>query len=537
MSEQTISVANVKKSVATPSHEYESMRDVWAKCRAIIRGQESVKAHDSIVNDYDVNGNNRNLLLPFSPNMTQAQYDFYKDEAELPGITSQYAKSMIGALLRKDADIELPEELSDAEREEITTWLRSKFTSDNKSLFHFLDNALWEEMQTSAAWIYVDVPDIDDDVFESLTPEQKELVKPYPVLLSAESVINVIHGTHPVTKVPAMTRFVTRQLKPHFDAENPWHPKLVDTVRDHYLDEQGMLVVTEWTLENSGTQAESENGKIIHGELKPEAGGKDGPQFKRGDSFYPEKFGKRLTQIPAWPLDGESQIEEPILLTFVNREVGLYNKVSRRNHLMYGAATYTPIMIGDFDEEAKAAILAAGLGSIWFLDTGSQVDTLKPPTDALSDMQASIASTMDELARMGIRMLAPDTAESGVALELRNAGQTASLGTLNQKISTTIRQIFAFMINWRYDLELTSEDIKFNMSSDFSPQAQGEAGMRLVGEWYQMGLIPRSVFIDMAKKNDYIAAEYDDEEGQGEMEKDPVQMANAQAEADVKIEE
>ncbi|QGH74735.1 putative portal protein [Bacteriophage DSS3_PM1] len=537
MSEQNISVAAVKKSVATPSHEYESMRNVWAKCRAIIRGQESVKAHDAIVNDYDENGNNRNLLLPFSPSMTQAQYDFYKDEAELPGITSQYAKSMIGALLRKDADIEIPEELPETQREEITEWLRSKFTSDNRSLFHFLDNALWEEIQTSSAWVYVDVPDVDEDIIDQLTPEQKELIKPYPTLLNGESVINVIHGIHPVTKVPSMVRFVTRQLKPHFTSDNPWHPKLVDTVRDHYLDETGLLVVDEWVLDNSGTQASSENGKIRHGELEPEAAGKDAPQFEKKQSYFPEKFGKRLTQIPAWPLDGESFIEEPILLTFVNREVGLYNKVSRRNHLMYGAATYTPIIIGDTDEEAQAKILSSGLGSIWFLEANTTVDTLAPPTESLTDMQNAISATMDELARMGIRMLAPDTAESGVALELRNAGQTASLGTLNQKISTTMRQVFAFMINWRYDMELTSEDIKFTMSSDFSPQAQGEAGMRLVGEWYQMGLIPRSVFLDMAKKNDYIPSEYDDNEGQEEMEKDPVQMANAQAEQDVTIQE
>lgn len=537
MSEINISVANAKKSIATPSHEYESMRDIWAKCRAVVRGQESTKAHDKIVNDYRMDGSNRNLLLPFSPSMSQQQYDFYKDEAELPGITSQYAKSMIGALLRKDADIELPEELSDAERQEITTWLRSKFTSDNRSLFHFLDNALWEEMQTSAAWVYVDVPDVDEDTLETLTTEQKELVKPFPVLLNAENVINVIHGVHPVTKVPVMTRFITRQLKSRFTENNPWHPTLVDTVRDHYLDEQGFLVVDEWVLENSGTQVTSENGKLRHGELEPEASGKDGPQFEKINTFLPEKFGKRLTEIPAWPLDGETKIEEPILLTFVNREIGLYNKVSRRNHLMYGAATYTPVLIGDFNEETQTTILNSGLGSIWFLETGAKVDTLKPPTESLGDMENAIKATMDELARMGIRMLAPDTAESGVALELRNAGQTASLGTLNQKISTTIRQVFTFMINWRYDLELSSEDIRFNMSSDFSPQAQGEAGVRLVGEWYQMGLIPRSVFIDMAKKNDYIAADYDDDEGKGEMEKDPVQMAQAQAGADVQIQE
>jgi len=538
MSENKISTQVVKKSIATPSHGYDSVRDIWAKSRAVIRGQESVKAHDELVNDYDSKGNLSNILLPFSPSMTQAQYDFFKGEAELPGITSQYARSMIGALLRKETAIVFSnDKFSDQEKVEYDEWLRSQFTSDNKSLFHFLDNALWEEMQTSYPWIYVDVPNVSEEEYDSMSDEQKALIKPYPTLITAEKVINVIRGSHPVTKVPTTLRFITRELKEVFEDDNPWHPKIVDTVRDHYLDNEGFLVVDQWELDNSGSIISVENGTLRNGDLAPGQEGKDHTEFKKKYTFYPKKFGKRLDRIPAWPLNGETEIGAPILLTFVNREIGLYNKVSRRNHLMYGAATYTPVIIGNLQDEEKEDILNAGLGTLWFLDSGSQVDTLAPPTEALNDMQVAIDATMSEIARMGIRMLAPETnSESGVALELRNSSQTASLGTLNMKVSQTIRQVFAFMINWRYDKDITAEDIEFTMSSDFSPQAQGEMGMRLVGEWYQAGLVPRSVFLDMAKKNDYLPSEYSDIEGMEEIEKDPIQQAAADVNK-VKIEE
>lgn len=521
MSEINISTEHTKNSVGTPSHEYNSMRDIWSKCRAIVRGQEATKAHDEFVNDLDEKGNARNLLLPFSPSMDQPQYDFYKDEAELPGITSQYAKSMVGALLRKESTLEISDEMEESQREEVIEWLSNQFTSDNQSLFHFLDNALWEEMQTSGTWVYVDVPSVTEEEFLSLSEDQKEYIKPYPTLIPAEQVINVIMGEHPITRMPTMVRFITRYFSKEFRNGNPWHPILVDTVRDHYLDESGQLQIDEYR-KPAQTPAEANNGRVENLNLRPDATGLDEHGFILEDSFFPMKFGERLTTIPAWPLDGEYQMEEPILLTFVNREVGLYNKVSRRNHLMYGAATYTPVVIGDLDEDQQNAVVQSGLGTWLFLESGSTIDTLAPPTDALSDMREAIEQTMEELARLGIRMLAPDTAESGVALELRNSAQTASLGTLNMKVSKTLRSIMAFMINWRLNTEIKHSDINFTMSSDFSPQAQGELAMRLVTEWYQSGLIPRSIFVDIAKQNDFLPGDYDDEEGQTELESDPI---------------
>jgi len=527
MAKITLSTSVNKSSVGTPSYQYDSIRSTWAKCRAVVRGQEAVKAHDEIVHDIDHDGNKRNILLPFSPTMDQNQYNFYKDEAELPGVTAQYARSMTGALLRKESNLELPDEIPETLRIEMIDWIRHRFTSDNQSLFHFLDDAVWEEMQTSYSWIYVDVPSVSPEETENMTPKQANYVKPYPSLISAENVINVIEGYHPVTGLPAMTRFITRFYTPVYKNDNPWHPTLVSTVRDHYIDREGFLVVDEYRKENNST-ATAQGGEITDNSLKPGKEGIEETGYELYETFKPQQFGKRLARIPAWPLDGETHIEEPILLTFVNREIGLYNKISRRNHLMYGAATYTPIFIGDIEEGEQQKIASQGLGTMMFLPSGVTADVLTPPTAALSDMKDSIEQTLEELAKLGIRMLAPETTESGIALELRNSSQTATLGTLNMKISNTMRSVIAFMINWRYDLELTAEDIDFAMSKDFSPQAQGEDGMRLVTEWYQMGLIPRSVFINIAKENDFIPGDYNDEKGVSEIRADPVaQMARS----------
>ena len=121
---------------------------------------------------------------------------------------------------------------------------------------------------------------------------------------------------------------------------------------------------------------------------------------------------------------------------------------------------------------------------------------------------------------MGIRMLSPESAQSGIALQIRNAAQTAQLGTLNTKISNVLRQIIVVMLNWRYDLQLTIADIEFSLSTDFNPIQNGTDWLRLATEWYQQGLIPRSVWLQMLKQNDLLPPDYDDTKGREEITND-----------------
>jgi hypothetical protein len=124
---------------------------------------------------------------------------------------------------------------------------------------------------------------------------------------------------------------------------------------------------------------------------------------------------------------------------------------------------------------------------------------------------------------MGVRMLSPEgTSQSGIALEIRNSAQTSQLSTLNVKISQTMRTLLALMLEWKYGKGITEEDVEFTLSADFNPSPIGESWIRLVTEWYSEGVIPRSLFIDIAKQNDVIPADYDDEEGRKEMAENPV---------------
>lgn len=151
---------------------------------------------------------------------------------------------------------------------------------------------------------------------------------------------------------------------------------------------------------------------------------------------------------------------------------------------------------------------------------GATAGVLDTPTAALADMDRAIAATVEDMAKMGIRMLSPEAMQSGVALEIRNAAQTARLGTLNMKVSNTLQAIIAFMLYWRYGFECAASDINFTLSSDFNPAPLGDAWLRLVTEWYENGLMPRSVWLQILKQNDIVPPEYDDEEGKKEINED-----------------
>jgi hypothetical protein len=236
------------------------------------------------------------------------------------------------------------------------------------------------------------------------------------------------------------------------------------------------------------------------------------------DSF--QIHGETLNFIPAWPLNGQIEPIEPIISPLVDKEIALYNKISRRNHLLYGAATYTPVIFSDMADEDFDEIVGAGLGSWIKLQKDDKADILATPTQALQDMDRAIASSIEEMAKLGIRMLTPESAQSGVALEIRNAAQNAQLGSLNIKVSSTLKKVITCMLRWHYNVDIKEDDVDFTLSNDFNPVPLGADWLRLATEWYENGLIPRSVWIMILRQNDMLPADYDDEEGEKEINDD-----------------
>jgi hypothetical protein len=501
-------MAEATKTVASPCKAYDFMEPTWAKSRAVCNGERAAKIHDRLLDTIFYS----NLLIPFSRDMTSEQYDFYKSEAELPGIVAQFTKMLIGGLLRKQPVLELPPECP----AEAKDWLMNNIGADDCSMITFLDAALWEDLQTSRAWVLVDYPSVGNT--DSLSKEELDSLKPYPVLYKAETIIN--WDVSQRLGKPQLQRLIVKGETPDYTL-NEFHATMVPTVWVHELvDGYYQIRIYKGSIAENNDQTVKRGDPADSRHVNHLAGG-----FELKETITNiVANGERLDKIPAWPLNGDLDPKMPMIMPLIDKEISLYNKLSRRNHLLYGAATYTPVISSDMTDDEFDDVVSSGLGGWIRLHQGDTADILATPTDALKDMQATIEATISEMARLGVRMLTTENVQSGVALELRNAGQTAQLSVLSTKVSCTMQQVICFMINWRYDLQLKAEDIVFKLSEDFNPTPLGADWLRLATEWYQNGLIPRSVWLSMLKQNDMIASEYNDEDAKQEINGDEMVM-------------
>ena len=510
-----VTTSRARTSVGSPSYQYESMLPYWKRSRAIIEGEQSAKIYDEKLR---LNGDN--LLIPFGPSMNPDQYQWFVSEAELPGLVSQYLKTVVGGLLRKEPDVNYKSEVPD----EIKDWIKSDFSEDGKSLVAFLSEAIEEELTTRRAFVTLNFPVAPN--FENIPLAERKELSPFPQLWRAEQVINWAVRPDSRTGEPTLSRAVISHIAEDY-SDNEYHPVLVPTIIDHFLDEGGVYRVQYYERESSGIV------KVINGRYElDEQSLYTGQWVAVGELQTPMVRGQPLNYIPGWFLSGDITPTIPLFSPLVDREISLYNKVSRRNHLLYGAATYTPVIFSDgLMEDEFETIVQQGLGTWIRLGREDKIDVLKTPTEALVDLDRAIESTVTEMARLGIRMLSPEqTGQSGIALEIRNSPQTAQLGVINTRISMVITEILKVMIWWKTGLEA---DLDFNLSADFNPSPIGPEWLKLVGDWYESRKLPRSTFIRMLKEHDILPGDYDDDDAMKEIQEDPL----TESPTDVEIQE
>ena len=129
---------------------------------------------------------------------------------------------LVGGLLRKKPTLTLP----DSVPQEAHNWIMSQFAQDGASLTSFLDSVLWEEVQTSRAWLFVDYPAVPNS--DSLTAEERKEFKPYPVLWEADFVINWRVKKDTQGK-GVLDRVITYGLREDY-TRNEFHPEYIETV-------------------------------------------------------------------------------------------------------------------------------------------------------------------------------------------------------------------------------------------------------------------------------------------------------------------
>ena len=475
--------------IGEPNPSYRDIKSTYIKMRACMSGERQVKAFDDRIKT-----DGTNFLIPFSPYMDDDKYSWYKSEAEWLGFTENYARVLVGGLLRKQPNFMLPDSIPEALRDEITNWIVNDFDKTQGSLSAFLDHALWYEMVNSRSWIYINQP-----------VDETEQSMPYPLLINGESIINWQTSTRPETGSIQLDFLIIEGLsidRTNTPINNRYHPKRNRTIYLHELDPASGYYISRTFQEN------------------PVFAGQDSapvrdPSDLRFSSRWvltetQEDFtvnGERIDFIPIFPLNGYIEPIEPMLSSLVNTELGLYNRIGRRNHLLYGSASYTPVILATaLQEEDKTNIRQTGLGDYWFLNSEDDVKIVTAPSEALTALGEAIMETVTIMARLGVRILSNDenADQSGVALDIRNSYQAATLSALSKRINHQMRRIITLMINWRYDIDLNENDVVFELSSDFNNREIQIEWFRILMELNSREIVSHEVLERVLKDNEIL---------------------------------
>lgn len=477
-----MSNTKITKTVNTPMGSYKEMKPLWEKMRTAVEGQHAVKkrdrkrfvslapsTNDAKKQDQDLapSISHAPFLTPFSTTMTAASYYLFQDQSEWPSFISTYVQSMIASLLRSNPEIKINKSSIDDElKKKMHDFINNDFAGPDMPLMPFLGDLTKEEIITSAPWVELAYPNLGK---KRISQAEKEKISPYPIIHKAENIINYQVSEHPVYKTRVLTRVIVASVVEVPDKDSPWHHDCAYEVKDYHLTTGSKLAVHVY-------RSDTPDGEY---ELKTR--------------INPTINGKRLDYIPIWPVGGSYELVAPKLLPLVDKTIALYQEQSLYRSVLFDQADHTLVLHCDDIDPKQFNEMVKRKGDAWLVGVDDRVSIVDAPADSLGAFETRVQSGKMDLVRMGMRDMAPEVSEqSGAALRIRNANQSSNIGSINARVSSTMRVVISHMLNWKFELRgddvLIPSDIDFGMIDDAFDALTPEL-LRLYSEWVTADLL------------------------------------------------
>ena len=314
----------------------------------------------------------------------------------------------------------------------------------------------------------IDFPDVEGG--RSKLDDQTQGIRPYPIVIAAESILDVRSEMINSVEVVTEFRYSKTEMK---TTDGPFDYETQERVVRLYL----------------------ENGVAYRQDYVDNA--KDGAPkvFNIGE--------ESLKRLPIFSLNGQTAPVKPVLLDICDVDVQAYNQKSRRNHVSLLMGTTTFYTKGLSEEERKEI---GGLGGMWHGPEACDFGSLSAEPSVISGYKIVLDEFSASAASFGARMFAETgkEAESAEALAIKNASSHATLGHLATILSTVIEDILRFVILWDTEKDIAKGDVRIEFSKDFIPATlNGQDLTALIGGFMQ-GAIPLSVFFNALKRGEII---------------------------------
>ncbi len=453
--------ASLSGAVNARHPDYADMIDDWELMRDALAGERTVKEKGI---EY--------LPVPsgflIQDDGGKAEYNNYRIRAQFPQLVAPTLRGMWGIIHRKEADIEMPAAME---------YLWESATKDGMPLETFHRRITRELLATGRYVVFVDTASTGEG-------------NPWLAGYDAEHLINwsefndffVLDETRLIRSGFAWIprhKYRVLQMDP-VDLDAP----VVPNAPRNYT-------VTVYDYSTSGEEAQ---------QFAPSANG-----------------GKPLESIPLVVIgatDVRTQIDEIPMIGVAQASFAMYRLDADYRHQLYMSGQETFVVIG---MDAKDRPRAVGASVVLTMPAGADAKYVSPTCSGIDAHRLAIQDEADKAASFGARLFdnAKKAAESGDALKIRFAGQTATLTSIAiasaSGLEKALKHVAVFM-------GLNPDDVTVTPNLSFIDSTlTGVDALNLVKIW-QANVISKQTLYEALQRGEIASTERDFEDEQGLIE-------------------
>lgn len=427
-------------TVETPSAAHTEAAPILRRCRAAVAGQDAVAA---LTTD----------ILPRPAGMAEREYGSYVGRALYMNATQRTHDSLVGMVMQKPAQSEMPKALSD---------LTSYIDGRGSRLEDFARMAVSEVLEVGGWMAVVDHPERPEGVITAAQERAlglRPVVSYYPRESVLEARTGFVNGNEEFTFLKLAETWI--------EDVDEWTQEAREAVRVYDMNENRVRVrvyrktAAGWALYN--------------------------------EAFPTARSGQGLRYIPAVAFGPESnRFGKPPLLDLIDVNLAHFRNSADMEHALHFTGLPTPYVSGVDPSDLPSLTLGSATGHV-FQSENAKIQFATYGAEGLASLKQAMDDKVQMMAALGARMLAPESraAESGEALAIRRGGENSALAKVADSVSRSIVLVLETLAEW----EGITGPISYSLNTDYLPNRMNPQELTaLMAAWQAGGLTSEELF-------------------------------------------
>lgn len=444
-------------SIIDKHSEYNSNLAKWARCRAVVEGQDAIHA-------------GKETYLPRIGKQDDDQYDAYRARARFFNASDRTVSGMNGLVFRKDPIVE-PEGQA----------FEDDVSHQGISLDEYASDVLRELLIVGRCGTLVDYPTMTGS--KTVAQAEAENATPMWAFYTAENIYDWSFSF--INNVYQLTRVML------FDGVDSSGAKEIYNYRELLL----------------------EDGVYVQKLYKADDVEADPVLF---DTVMPNMNGKALGFIPfiIHGISGRMQkVDKPPLIDLFDTNIKHYQLKADHAHALHYVALPTPYAIGVDSDESPDSI---GPQRIWNISNeGASVGILEFSGSGVGAIASELTTIETHMAQLGSRILAPEVNinETATASEIKSMSENSTLSIIAGGTSKQLTKAWQWSLTWM-GKQAEAVDAFVELNKAFLPVTLAGSDLLAIVTSWQSGAISKPTMFKNLQRGDVIpdGATYEEEE-------------------------